>query len=425
MLVIELNEFNPDYLKREAYKLNLKNILFFLNFKHSYTFTKEEKEHHGLDPWVQWVSIHSGRPFSEHKIGRLGQTKIQNNAQIWNRLSNINSTQWGVWGVMNAPCGGSMGRNFFVPDPWSFDEEAYPEELNDFLSLPKYIAKNYLSPIKKELLSSGLITLNFVLRNLGYGLNRKIFRQFVKAIYTTGINIHSLTTLMDYASCLYFLKFSKSYNNDFKIIFLNHLAHLQHHFWNLDDLSSQMKFGLIICDQILGEIKKDIKPDESIIILNGIRQINVAQKGHFVYRQKDPLNFIRNICPVFCKVEQNMTHDGFLLFKNSLDLDKAEKLLKNIKLKIKKNKLLFIEKIDKKTLFYQLDVYEKIDAKEKILLPDKEIEFFEYLEVVAERTGAHIQIGDIFSRNIDFPDKIENHEVFKYIENNFLEKSNM
>ena len=53
--------------------------------------------------------------------------------------------------------------------------------------------------------------------------------------------------------------------------------------------------------------------------------------------------------------------------------------------------------------------------------PDKEIEFFKYIEVVAERTGAHIQIGDIFSRNIDFPDKIENHEVFKYIENNFME----
>ena len=44
MLVIELNEFDPDYLKKEANKLNLKNILFFLNFKHSYTFTKEEKD---------------------------------------------------------------------------------------------------------------------------------------------------------------------------------------------------------------------------------------------------------------------------------------------------------------------------------------------------------------------------------------------
>ena len=49
MLVIELNEFNPDYFKREACKLNLRNILFFLNFKHSYTFTKEEKEHHEED----------------------------------------------------------------------------------------------------------------------------------------------------------------------------------------------------------------------------------------------------------------------------------------------------------------------------------------------------------------------------------------
>ena len=256
MLVIELNEFDPDYLKKEANKLNLKNILFFLNFKHSYTYTKEEKEHYGLDPWVQWVSIHSGQPFSEHKICRLGQTKIQKNAQIWNRLSGINSSTWGVWGVMNAPCGGPKGRNFFVPDPWSFDEEAYPSEINDFLKLPKFIAKNYLSPIKKELLYSGLNTIGFMLKNMGYGINRKLIHQLIKAIFTTGINIHSLTTLMDYVSCLYFLKYSKSYDNDFKIIFLNHIAHLQHHFWNLDNISNQMKFGLIICDQIFGEIKK-------------------------------------------------------------------------------------------------------------------------------------------------------------------------
>ena len=208
MLIIELNEFDPDYLKKEAYKLNLKNILFFLNFQHSYTYTKEEKEHHGLDPWVQWVSIHSGKPFSEHKIGRLGQTKAQKNSQIWNKLSITNNKTWGVWGVMNAPCGDPKGRNFFVPDPWSFDEQAYPKELNNFLSLPKYIAKNYLSPIKKELLYSGLDTLGFMLRNLGSGITRKIIGHFIKAIFTTGINLHSLTTIMDYVSCLYFLKFT-------------------------------------------------------------------------------------------------------------------------------------------------------------------------------------------------------------------------
>ena len=32
-----------------------------------------KKEHHGLDPWVQWVSIHTGKPSSEHKILELGK----------------------------------------------------------------------------------------------------------------------------------------------------------------------------------------------------------------------------------------------------------------------------------------------------------------------------------------------------------------
>ena len=43
MLVIELNEFNPDYLKKYAKKLKLKNILYFLSFDHSDTYTKDKK----------------------------------------------------------------------------------------------------------------------------------------------------------------------------------------------------------------------------------------------------------------------------------------------------------------------------------------------------------------------------------------------
>ena len=31
------------------------------------TFSEEVKEHHGLDPWVQWVSIHTGVSFRTHK----------------------------------------------------------------------------------------------------------------------------------------------------------------------------------------------------------------------------------------------------------------------------------------------------------------------------------------------------------------------
>ena len=68
MLIIELNEFCPSYLAETAERLDLVNIRKFLSFQHTSTFTKEKKEFHGLDPWVQWVSIHNGIPFPEHGV---------------------------------------------------------------------------------------------------------------------------------------------------------------------------------------------------------------------------------------------------------------------------------------------------------------------------------------------------------------------
>ena len=62
LLIIELNEFNEDLLFRGANTYKLKNISKLLDFKSSQTISMDEIEHHGLDPWVQWVSIHTGVP---------------------------------------------------------------------------------------------------------------------------------------------------------------------------------------------------------------------------------------------------------------------------------------------------------------------------------------------------------------------------
>lgn len=124
-----------------------------------------------------------------------------------------------------------------------------------------------------KIIKYSLGNLFFVLRNSGNGITRKIIKKSFLAFFTTGINIHSLTTLFDYINCLYFFRYKKKYNTDFSLIFLNQIAHLQHSFWfGNSRISNQMKFGLIICDEILGEFKKTVDKNESIILLNGLKK---------------------------------------------------------------------------------------------------------------------------------------------------------
>ena len=170
-----------------------------------------------------------------------------------------------------------------------------------------------------------------MIKNIGNGYSRKICKFFLQAIFMTGINIHSLTTIFDYISCLYFIKYKKKYNPNFSLIFLNHIAHLQHHFWGINNqLNKQMKFGLIICNEILGELKKITNKDESIILINALKQKNISNQGSYVYRQKNPENLIKKFIPYKCQVNQNMTNDGTLTFNEINNADKSGKFLKEI-----------------------------------------------------------------------------------------------
>ena len=58
--------------KKGVKKLGLENIDKILKFKHSKTFSDDNLEGQGLDPWVQWVSIHTGKPSSIHNVLRIG-----------------------------------------------------------------------------------------------------------------------------------------------------------------------------------------------------------------------------------------------------------------------------------------------------------------------------------------------------------------
>ena len=417
MLVLELNEFDPTYFYKASKKLELENIVWLLSLKRSKTTTNEEKEHHGLDPWVQWVSIHTGRPFQEHKIARLGDTISQKEDQIWNYLSRHNGIHCGIWGVMNAPCGPRANIDFFIPDPWSFNENAFPLDLNDFLAFPRYMAKNYLNPEKTKVISLSMRMIRFIMNNKGNKKTRNFLKICYKAIKSVGINIHSLLVILDYLSTLYFIEFQKKYDSEFNVIFLNHIAHLQHQFWDdPENINKEMKFGLIVCNEIIGLLKNSLKKDEPLIVLNGLKQKLVKGKGFNIYRQRDPIQFIREIGIKNVTVEQNMTNDGILIFKEKKECDSALNLLSRIHLQISSINLFHLERLNDFKLFYQIDIEKDISRDENIILDNKILfSFYDVIDRICERTGAHIQEGDIFSQNIFLPDHLFNHEVFDFI----------
>src|SRR3990167_7265173 len=106
VLLLELNEFNAELLKRAADELNLRNIQKLCALHQTQLSTRDTYESDFLEPWVQWVYIHTGKSSQEHQIKHLGDVPHLETEQIWESLSKKGVSS-GIWGAMNANRGQS------------------------------------------------------------------------------------------------------------------------------------------------------------------------------------------------------------------------------------------------------------------------------------------------------------------------------
>jgi len=101
MLVqLELNEVNFDFVRRYVARGELPTFARVLE-AHGCTETTSEAEYAHLEPWIQWVSAHTGKTLAEHGVFRLGDIVGQDIDQIWERLEGVGK-RVGAISPMNA-----------------------------------------------------------------------------------------------------------------------------------------------------------------------------------------------------------------------------------------------------------------------------------------------------------------------------------
>ena len=414
LMIVELNEFDPGFLSRMARTMGLMHLQKVLSFNHSTTTTRDLHERQGLDPWVQWVGVHCGKPTEIHGIRRLGATRMQRLPQIWHAVAAKGHT-WGVWGPMNAPMGDSAGACFFMPDPWSFDEAAYPQYLNDVLALPRYVAQNYLKIDYKRAFMAALRLARFFAPPWHWDLLARFSAHFTAGIATAGPNVHTFTTLIDYLSVLCFIKLRREHRPDFSLIFLNHIAHLQHQFWSPSSKPhTEMALGLKLADAMIGLLLADRRTGEAFLMMNALKQMNVADKGFYVYRQIQPQEAIEALGITGGHVEQCMTHDATILFSHKKSADNACAILDLCNLS-DGHKAFQVERQSDTRVFYQLAFEHKVSTDTFLICGSSRWRFYDVFELVCERTGAHIPEGDVYREGLTLPEHMHNHEIFEHL----------
>ncbi len=229
VILLELNELCPALLEKFMKQGHLPNFSQLYDSANCF-ITDAECEIDYLEPWIQWVTVHTGLPFEKHKVFRLGQAQNLDQDSIWDILSRNNLTSW-ICGSMNTKWDVNDINIMVLPDPWSTDVKTSPASLETFY---RFIQANVQEHTNENFKLSPLEYVKFLIFMLRHGLTFNSITKIVEALFkqlTKAPDRWKKVMVLDW---LQFDVFSYTYKQKrpaFATFFSNSTAHFQHRFW--------------------------------------------------------------------------------------------------------------------------------------------------------------------------------------------------
>jgi hypothetical protein len=228
VILLELNELSPILMERFISGGKLPNFKRLRD--RSVVFLSEAEERApDLEPWIQWVNVHTGVPYSEHGVSRLSEGHKLQHKCIWEVVSDSGAPVW-VCGSMNVRYEPTI-RGWILPDPWSTDVAPHPDSLQPYF---RFIQQNVLEHTRDRVSLSKSDYAQFLRFMVGNGLSLRTLNSILKQLASekrTGAGRWRRAFLMDK---LQFDLFSAVYERlkpSFSTFFLNSTAHMQHMYW--------------------------------------------------------------------------------------------------------------------------------------------------------------------------------------------------
>ena len=402
-ILLGLNELNFDYIKFYI------NQGLLPNFKKIFEIQKpietvSENEYRLLEPWVQWVTIHTGKTFEEHNIFRLGDiVNYPELSQIFEELE-TEGLSVGAVSPFNAE-NRLKNPSFFVPDPWT---KTNPSGNWIVKALYQAVHQSVNDNAKSKLNLRSMISLA-----LGLILYVPISRWFhyVKTV-SKAKNPGAKAIILDSLLADVHLTLWKKHKPNFSNLFLNSGAHIQHHYLfnskayqgNLQNPDWYCPDGFDPLIQILSEYDYQIGKLLKLNNVNLVIATGLHQQPHeyltFYWRLKEHVKFavmigIKN----FSEILPRMSRDFLVKFNKETDALNAENLLNSFY--ASKDDIKIFEVDNRGTsLFVELMYPNDIDESDSIYSKESNLKlekFKTYIAFVAIKNGEHNGIGYVTS----------------------------
>lgn len=396
VILLELNEINFEYVEHYIGQGKLPNFKSLIR-TYGVRKTTSEARYEDIEPWIQWVTAHTGLMLSEHGVFRLGDIEGRDLYQIWEMLEDSGVTIGAVCPI-NAS-NRTKNAKFFIPDPWTNTRVTGSfliRKLYDAIS--QAVNENSESRIALDSafwLLIGAITYARPANYLRYFAlaTMAIRKSWPKAIF------------LDLLLSDVFVQLTKRKRPLFATLFLNAGAHIQHHYlFNSPAYKGDQKNPMWYArkeddpvftvysayDDILGTIFASF-PGARFIVATGIHQ-DPHPETTFYWRLKDHAAFLHSIGLEFEEVLPRMSRDFVIRCKDRISASHVEQAL----LEAKGPDSLQLFSVDNRgnDLFVMLIYANDIGIDFKLMVNGRTIDDFRNLvSFVAIKNGQHNSEG--------------------------------
>lgn len=345
VLVLELNELCPPLLERFMADGDLPAFTRLYDSSLVYVTDAEEPQGH-LNPWVQWVTAHTGVGFDEHGVFKLGEGSRLRLPTVADQVSAAGGRVW-LCGPMNVvPTTEVRGR--WLADPWNPDDAAGARDMDPFAAFVRANVQEHTNAAHRLGAAS-------YARFLGYMARHGISASTVRAVLhqlvgerTGKVPRWRRAALLDRFQWDLFRHIYEGERPQFATYFSNTTAHYQHLYWRylapeafelkptpeeVATFGDAIRSGYLEMDRIVGQALDLVGDDTTLVFCSALSQQPYVLKddsgGSRFYRPNDIGAFVDDLgIRDVERVAPVMAAQYHLLFASEAGAARAEEVLR-------------------------------------------------------------------------------------------------
>lgn len=240
VILLEFNELCPALMDKFIAQRKLPNFERLRQESQVYV-TDAEEASPALEPWIQWITVHTGLSYKEHGVFDLGDGHKLKTPRLWDLAGRAGLSSW-VCGSMNTAFQPPF-QGFFLPDPWSTGMQPFPaEELAPYYD---FIARNVQEYTRDRVPLSATDYRRFLTFMITHGLSAATASRIISQLLqerTAKEFRWQRATILDRLQWDVFAWYQSRHQPSLSTFFLNSTAHFQHIYWrNMDSEPFQIK----------------------------------------------------------------------------------------------------------------------------------------------------------------------------------------